>query len=51
MVKIFRDQNSWRISSHINMHTGNITFDSVFTCDLHVNALLAKLPNTSTRGL
>ena len=30
MVKIFRDQNSWRISFLINMHTGNVPHDSVF---------------------
>ena len=29
-VKIFHGQNSWRISSHINAHTGNTFNDSVF---------------------
>ena len=29
-VKIFHDQNSQRISSHINVHTGNVPNDSVF---------------------
>ena len=29
-VKISHDQNSQRISSHINMHTGNIPHGSVF---------------------
>ena len=28
-VKIFRDQNSWRISSRINVHTGNVPNDLV----------------------
>ena len=45
-VKFFRDRNSQRISSHINAHTGNAPKH-----DFHVNALLMKLPNTSTRGL
>ena len=30
MVKFFHDQNSWRISSHINAHTGNVTYNPVF---------------------
>ena len=30
VVKIFCDQNSWRISSHINTHTGNAPNDPVF---------------------
>ena len=30
MKKIFHDQNSWRISSCINAHTGNIPNDPVF---------------------
>ena len=50
MVKIFHDQNSWRISSHINAHTSNILHDSFFQANFHVNMLLAKLPNTSPRG-
>ena len=51
MVKIFRNRNSWRILSHINVHTGNIPQDSVFSMHFHIHALLVKLPNTSTRGL
>ena len=51
MVKFFRNQNSQRISSCINAHTGNVPHDSVFfQTNFHINALLAKLPNTSTRG-
>ena len=30
MVKIFHDQNSRRISPHINAHTGNVPHDPVF---------------------
>ena len=51
MVKIFCDQNSRRITSHINVHTSNATNDPYFTRDFSCNMLLAKLPNTSTRGL
>ena len=29
-VKIFCNQNSWRITSQINVHTGNIPNDPVF---------------------
>ena len=36
--------------SHINAHTGNIPHDLVFSHEFPANALLAKLPNTSTRG-
>ena len=48
MVKI---QNSWRITSRINAHTGNVPNDSYFTRDFSHNVLILKLPNTSTRGL
>ena len=52
MVKSFCDQNSWRISPHINAHTCDVPHDLViFHTNFHVNVLLAKLPNTSTRGL
>ena len=30
MVKDFHDRNTWRISSHINAHTGNVPLDPVF---------------------
>ena len=30
VVEIFHDQNSWRISSCINMHTSNVPHDLVF---------------------
>ena len=30
MVKNFCDRNSWRISSCINVHTGNVPHDLVF---------------------
>ena len=30
MVTIFYDQNSWRISSHINAHSSNVPHDAVF---------------------
>ena len=29
-VKIFHNRNSWRISSCINVHTGNVPHDPVF---------------------
>ena len=48
MVKIYSDQNSQRISSHINAHPSRL---SILHMNFHINALLVKLPNTSTIGL
>ena len=51
MVKIFHDQNSQRITSRINAHTGNAPKKPVFSRDFSCNALIPKLPNTYIRGL
>ena len=37
--------------SHINTHTGNVCMTQYFHANFLTNALLAKLPNTSTRGV
>ena len=45
MTEIHRESHSC-----INAHTGNVPYNLVFHAKFPANALLAKLPNTSTRG-
>ena len=46
VTKIHRESHSC-----INVHTSNVPHDlAFFNMNFHANALLVKLPNTSTRG-
>ena len=41
-VKIFHDRDSWRISSCINAHTGNVPHNSVFSHEFSCKCIASK---------